>query len=175
MSFRLSTRAVLGGLCGVFAEDASEFLVSVGVAGQAVVQQPTDQLLQAGDAVLRGGTARHLPVGIDDAARMVALGPIDTRADSRQGAISGDTNVGFLTVAAVGSHPVVPGRRSLSLTDRRFAGVQPRSRSGRPRPPDPAELQVSPSKIERPHQRLDGDKGCVTGVSGTTNRRIVHQ
>lgn len=47
------------------------------------VQQPADQPPQADSGVLDHEPVQDIAGGVDDAGRVVVLGPIDTRADSR--------------------------------------------------------------------------------------------
>jgi hypothetical protein len=105
---------------------------------------------------------------------VVVLRPIDTRADSRRGVLNGDTHVGFLTVAAVGSHPVVPGPRSRSLTDRRSLAHSPVAglRVLGHRIPQNSSWT---SRVERRWRWPGGDQRCISGPSGPANHRMVHQ
>lgn len=87
--------------------------------------------------------------------------PAQTRADA---SIGGDTHLGFLTVGAVGSQPVVPGPRSRSLTDRRSPAYSPVAGLGVLGHRTP-QNSCWTSKVERTWRWPGGDLGCISGLS----------
>ena len=112
--------------------------------------------------------------GTTDADRVLVLGPVDTSADSRRAINRGDTHVGFLTVAPVGSHPVVPGPRSRLLTDRRSSAHSPVAGLGVLGHRAPLNSGWT-SRVEHSWRWPGGDQGCINGPYRTTDTTMVHQ
>jgi hypothetical protein len=102
--------------------------VGVGVGGQLL----GEVVLECGDLGVQDAQGRPLQdlvVRVDDADRVVVLGPVDSGTDSRRHSLRdagrGETHRCLLAVGAVREHPLVPGHRSRLLTVRRSPAQSP--------------------------------------------------
>ena len=141
----------------------------------AGLEQPSDQAPQSGCGVGDAESIDGLAVGIDDAHDVVVLGPVDACADSRSRLDRGDTHTRVLAVAAVGSHPVVPGPRSRSLTDRRSLAHSPVAGLGVLGHRTPQNSYRTSTAVEQPWRWSGGDQGCISRPSVPANARKVVQ
>src|SRR6202011_979565 len=143
-------------------------------------QQPGNHRLQPGGVMAHGEPVEDLTFTADDTASVVVLGPVHPRADAHPGGSWVDTHSCLLAVASVGRHPVVPGHRCWSLTDRRSMARSPvasRGVLGR-RAPQNSQWTL---KVERAGRWPDGDQGCITRTlplqdqAGGSDTKMVHQ
>lgn len=141
--------------------------------GDIGIEQPTDQITQTGSIVPDGEPVQRLALGADHADRVVVFGPVDPRADPRRGRRIGHTHRCLLAVPAVGRHPVVPGRRSRSLTDRRSRTLSPVASRGALGHRASRNSSWT-SRGERAGRWPGGGPGCA-GDHVVTNTGMVHQ
>ena len=142
-------------------------------------QQPGGHPLQPGRVVRHGEPVQDLPLIADHADHVVVLGPVHPRRDAQGSGVGVDTHSCLLAVASVGRHPVVPGHRSRSLTDRRSLAHSPvasRGVLGR----RASQNSCWTSKVERQWRWPGGDQRCTRTLplkdqTGDSDTRMVHQ
>src|SRR5665811_222330 len=144
----------------------------------ASIEQATHEGLQTGGIVDDEEPLQNRSVDIENAHGVVDAGPVKTGTDSRWNwrgdGSRGETHGCYLAVRAVREHPVVPGPRSRSLTDRRSSAHSPVAGLG-VLGHRTSQNSCWTSKVERPWRWSGGDQGWTGSPSGTTDTRMVHQ